>query len=162
MADGTPLEALENGSIQDAADAAKMAEIMRDINASGGGAAPPPQPQMMQSAPPMMQQMPMQMQMPMHMPMQQQQRYVPVDDDEYKPRKKNMWSNISSSLRDPVMVAILVFIVSLPVLHTQLAKVAGWAFAVGGQLSWLGLIALSLISGILFGTMKGVASLVGL
>ena len=93
---------------------------------------------------------------------QQQQRYIAVDDDEYKPRKKNMWSNISSYIRDPIIVTTLLFVLMLPMLHTQLAKVAGWAFAVGGQLSWLGLIAISIIGGIGFGLVRGAANLAGL
>lgn len=170
MADGTSLEDLERGNVPEVtADAAKMAEIMNLVNASGGAeaqSAPAPQPQMMQAMPPQMNMHPMHMGgggMPPHfMQQQQQQRYIAVDDDEYKPRKKNMWSNISSYIRDPIIVTTLLFVLMLPMLHTQLAKVAGWAFAVGGQLSWLGLIAISIIGGIGFGLVRGAANLAGL
>ena len=74
--------------------------------------------------------------------------------------KKNFWSTTLERIRDPLFVSILVFVLSLPVLHTLLGKYASWAFAVGGQLSWLGLISLSLLSGLLFGTYKTVSDLV--
>ena len=152
MADGTPLDVIESGgSVDNAADAARMAELMRDVNASDL----PDGPQMMNmprvSAPPM-RNVPRQAAPP--------PAYTPVDDD-YKPRRKNVWGNISGKLRDPLIVSVIVFALSLPVLHTMLAKYVGWAFAVGGQLSWLGLIALSLLAGVIFGLAQGISSLVG-
>jgi hypothetical protein len=166
MSEGTSLEDLEaGGDISAAADEAKMAEIMREINTpdGGSGGGMPPMGGVMQPRAPMMMAPPPQ---PRY-----QQHYVEVEDDggEYTkplrrgaPKKKNMWSSIVEKLRDPLLVAILVFVVSLPVLHTLVAKYAGWAFAVGGQLSWLGLIALSLASGVLFGILQGAANLLGL
>jgi hypothetical protein len=166
MSEGTSLEALESGDISAAADEAKMAEIMREINApdgggmGGGGGGGMPLGGSMQPRMPMM--------MP---PMQQMraapQNYVDMDDEEPPRRrngskKKNIWSSIVEKLRDPLLVTVLVFVVSLPVLHTMVAKYAGWAFAVGGQFSWLGLIALSIVSGALFGLLQGAANLLGL
>ena len=169
MSEGTSLESLETGDIGAAADEAKMAEIMREINTpdgSAGGGMPlggSMQPRMS-------------MQAPMYAPQQQQQQrqqrmpqnYIDMDEEE-APRarrgiakKKNIWSSIVEKVRDPLLVAVLVFVVSLPVLHTMAAKYVGWAFAVGGQFSWLGLIALSLASGILFGLLQGAANLLGL
>lgn len=164
MSEGTPLDALETGDISNAADSAKMAEIMRDINASGGGgempmpAATSAGPSMMVSAPPMRPMPPM---MQMHQAPHHAGNYTEVEEHDYKPRKKNMWSNITSRLRDPLIVMILVFVLSLPMLHTQLAKYASWAFAVGGQLSWFGLIAMSLLAGVLFAGIQGVGDLAG-
>lgn len=158
MADGTPLESLENGDIPNAADAARMQEIMSDINAPS-----PPMgslPAMQQSTGPM--RMPPQ-QPPMYNPnvqAQQQPQYVAVEEEEVKPKKMNIWSSILERIRDPLFVVLLVFVLSLPVLHTQLAKYASWAFAVGGQLSWLGLGALSLLAGVLFASYRGVMDLV--
>jgi hypothetical protein len=163
MSEGTSLEALETGDISAAADEAKMAEIMREINAPdgpvGGGGTPlggSMQPRMPLYA-------------PQHHQQQQQrmpQNYVDMDEEEAprarRGKKKNIWSSIVEKLRDPLLVAVLVFVVSLPVLHTMAAKYVGWAFAVGGQFSWLGLIALSLASGILFGVLQGAANLLGL
>jgi len=163
MADGTPLESLENGDVQNAADAARMQEIMRDIDTPSGGAAPMGTlPSMQQSSGPMR---PMMQQPPMynpHVQMQQQQQYVAVEEEEEsKPKKKNIWSSILDRMKDPIVVALLVFVLSLPVLHTQLAKYASWAFAVGGQLSWLGLGTVSLLAGLFFGVDRGVSDLVG-
>ena len=193
---GTPIDALESGNVTNAADASRMAEILRDMNASGadvaaGGAAmPPPQmmPQMQQQQqmmPQMQQQMMPQMQMPMPMnamgpvgsmngqlPMmvqqqqqqqqQQQPSFVPYDDEPTNAPKKNVWSNILDRLVDPLIVAVLIFTLSLPVLQTFLSKYATWAFSLGGQLSWLGLIAKSLLGAVLFALYKMAASALGL
>ena len=190
---GTPIDALESGNVTNAADASRMAEILRDMNASGadvaaGGAAPPP-PQMMpqkQMQPQMQPQMQMQQQMPMmQMPMpmnamgpvggmngqipmmvqqqQEQQQFVPYEDDSTSVTpKKNIWSNILDRLFDPIIVAVLVFTLSLPVLQTFLSKYATWAFSLGGQLSWLGLIAKSILAGVLFALYKVASSALGL
>lgn len=160
MSEGTPLDALETGEVSNEADSARMAQILQDMNASGGAGdaqAPmmPPQPM-----PPMMPMQPMPM-MPRQQQQQQQRGYVPVEE-EYRPRKKNVWSNLVERLRDPLIVGILFFVLSLPMLHTQVAKVAGWAFAVGGQLSWLGLASFSLLAGLLFAIVQGGADLIGL
>ena len=156
MADGTPIDVLESGGdIDHAADAERMAELMRDVNAVSGDL--PPTPQTMNMAP---------VSAP---PMRQMGRappppaYTPIEED-YRPpsRRKNIWGSISEKLRGPLMVSVIVFVLSLPVLHTMLAKYAGWAFAVGGQLSWLGLIVLSLLAGTAFGIGQLGMSLLGL
>ena len=164
MSEGTPLEAIEQGDIQNEADAARMQEILRDIDQPSGGSAPMGTlPSMQQSSGPM--RMPMQAPMynpQMMMPQQQKQAYVPVQDEEdVKPKKKNIWSSILERLRDPLFVIVLMFVLSLPALHTQLAKYASWAFAVGGQLSWLGLGSLSLTAGLLFGLYRVIIDLLG-
>ena len=185
---GTPIDALESGNVTNAADASRMAEILRDMNASGadvaaGSASPqmmaPPQmqPQMQMQMMPQMQQMPMPMnamapvgsmngQIPMMVQQQQQQQsnFVPYDDEPSNATgpKKNVWSNILDSLIDPLIVAVLIFTLSLPVLQTFLSKYATWAFSLGGQLSWLGLIAKSLLGAVLFALYKMAASALGL
>lgn len=154
MSDGTPLEALETGAdIPNTADAEKMAEIMREMNAVQ---SPEPMPNRMVTAPPM--------RTGGGGPrMQVSHNYEEVEEQEYRPaqRKSNVWRTVTSKIRDPLFVALLVFVLSLPILHTHLAKYAGWAFAVGGQLSWIGLAALSLLAGVLFAGFQGVAHLVG-
>ena len=185
---GTPIDALESGNVTNAADASRMAEILRDMNASGADVAngapqqlPPPQmmSQMPQQLPQQMPQMPQQMmqQMPMmpmggmngQMPMmvqqqqQQQPNFVPYDDESNSVApKKNVWSNILDRLIDPLVVAILIFTLSLPVLQAFLSKYATWAFSLGGQLSWLGLIAKSLLGAVLFALYKAAGSALGL
>ena len=181
---GTPIDALESGNVTNAADASRMAEILRDMNASGadvaaGGAAVPPPQMMPQMQPQMPMQMPIQMPMPMNamgpvggmngqIPMmvqqqQQQPQFVPYEDDSTSAApKKNVWSNILDRLFDPIIVAVLVFTLSLPVLQTFLSKYATWAFSLGGQLSWLGLIAKSILAGVLFALYKVAGSALGL
>jgi hypothetical protein len=170
---GTSLEALETGNVPDAADSAVMEAILREMNASGAtvvdapmGGTPPSQ----QSAPPTMLPPPSHAAMMMPPPRHQQHHYapqnyyVPVEEDDVRPtkRRKNVWSTLLEGLRDPFLVACIVCIVSLPVLQTYAGKYAGWAFAVGGQLSWLGLIAKALLAGALFGLLRLATDLLGL
>jgi hypothetical protein len=117
--------------------------------------------QPMQPMPPMMMHAPPQYQ---EAPPQYQHHYVPVDEPDYKPKKKktNIWTSILERIRDPIFVILIVFLVSLPVLHTFAAKHAAWAFAVGGQLSWFGLTAVSLLAGILFGVYRATSDVLGL
>jgi hypothetical protein len=160
MADGTPLDVIESGaSVDNAADAERMAQLMRDVNASGGGLPETPQTMNMApvSAPPMRNAV-----SGNRVAQAPPPQYTPVDDDYRPSRRKNVWGSISGKLRDPLMVSVIVFVLSLPVLHTLAAKYVGWAFAVGGQPSWLGLIALSLLGGVVFGVAQGITNLVGL
>lgn len=171
MSEGTSLESLENGDVSEVADAQRMQAILSDMNASGAEVESPTQQSMppMQRAPPMQQPSynmqarqpmpPMRMMDPM---MEQQEsyyapppspQYIPIDEERVaKPtKKKNVWSSVLDGIRDPFVVAILIFVLMLPMLHTFVGKYATWAFAVGGQLSWFGLLALSLAGGIVFG-----------
>ena len=162
-AEGTSLDALETGEISATADSAKMAQIMADMNASGGGVdmgMPPEPPQPMGPMPPMQH----------HMMAPPQYRgpppnYVAVDEPvDYMPsvtRKRNMWSSITHNLQGPILFSVLFFLLSLPMLHTVAAKYASLAFAVGGQFSWLGLAAFSLLGGLLFGVVGGLGRLLG-
>lgn len=164
---GTSLEDLDRGDVKNTADTEHMAAIVREMNASGAyvegsGKAPsmqmPPM-QAMQPMPPMMHGMGMPPSMP---PMPPMPNYVHVEEDapaEYRPKKKNLWSTVVDQIRDPMFVAVLVFVLSLPVLHTLIGKYATWAFAVGGQLSWLGLLLKSVLAGILFGVYRVAMSL---
>lgn len=165
MSDGTPLEDLESGSVSHAADAGRMNEILRDMNASGAEVASTQQAPPTQPMPPMppMQQMPSMQQMNHPMMYQQMMPAPPTNsyiavEDAPRPKKRNAYSSALGSLRDPLFVTILMFVLSLPVLHTFVGKYATWAFAVGGQLSWLGLGALSVLAGVLFGLIQGGAN----
>jgi hypothetical protein len=182
---GTPIEALETGNVTNTADASRMAQILQDMNASGAEVAanpvissappPPPPPQMMPQQMPQFQMPPqaansMTGQIPMMVQQQQQQQQIPSNFVPYEDEsaayngvpKKNMWSNILDRLVDPLLVAVLIFTLSLPVLQTFLSKHATWAFSLGGQLSWLGLIAKSIFGGLLFALIKMGASMAGL
>jgi hypothetical protein len=166
---GTSLEELENGDVSNTADENRMAAILADMNASGAEVAsgvnmPARQPM------PLMQPMPsnqMSMQMPPLMynpnpPMNQ--NYVPIQTNTPKRsaiKKKNIWSSIVDTIRDPIVVAFIVFLISLPALHTFAGKYAGWAYVLGGQLSWLGLIAKAVLGGALFAVYRIGVGLLG-
>lgn len=162
--EGTPIDAIENGEVTDAADSQHMQAILAEMNASGADIANGPgvsQPQVPQPRPPMRPNAVM-----------PQRQYIDDDEDVYMPppqqRKHSSISrggtsrSILDRVSDPIFVAFLVFVLSLPVLHTYLARYAGWAFAIGGQLSWLGLIALSLLGGTLFGIYRASRDILGL
>lgn len=159
MSEGTPIDAIESGDVSDAADSQHMQAILADMNASGADIANGP------GMPPPQGQQPMPTMRPQHPPMynpnppMQQRHYV---DDEPAPRKRSSSIGILDRVSDPIMVAILIFVLSLPVLHTYGARYASWAFAIGGQLSWLGLIALSLVGGALFGIYRASRDILGL
>ena len=165
MSEGTPLDALESGEVATTADASLMNDILREMNASGAEIASAPSaalPPSHAASPPMM---PMQPAGPMYYssmppPPPPQNHYIPVDEAPVRARKKNVWSSIAESVRDPIYVTVLIFVLSLPVLHTFLAKYASWAFAVGGQFSWLGLIAISLVGGVLFGLLQSASNMI--
>jgi hypothetical protein len=159
MSEGTPIDAIESGDVSDAADSQHMQAILADMNASGADIANGPGiSQGQQPMPPMRPQQPLMYNPNPPMHPQQQRQYV---DDEPAPRKRNT-SSILDRISDPIMVAVLIFVLSLPVLHTYGARYASWAFAIGGQLSWLGLIALSLVGGALFGIYRASRDILGL
>jgi len=165
---GTPLEALESGDVANAADANRMANILRDMNASGADvvSAQPAQ-QMglpMQPMPPMQAMQPQMNSMSNPLPpmMHQQRNYVPIDEEPsgYAPVRKNIWSRILEQMIDPLFVGLIVLVLSLPALHTFAGKYASWAYLLGGQLSWAGLALKSLVAALLFGLYRAVSDYV--
>ena len=146
---GTSLESLESGNVANAADEARMAAILRDMQVTDETAQRDPMPANI-PMPPMHPHPPT---APQHNP-----QYVPVDEPVEVPvtksKRTNIWSRILSNVRDPLIVAILMFVLSLPGFHTVIAKVVPWAFAVGGELSYLGLIVKSLFAGALFAVLQ--------
>jgi hypothetical protein len=160
MSEGTPIEAIENGNVSDAADTQHIQAIIAEMNASGADIANGPGiPQVQQPMPPMRGSgMP-----PMYNPIpppQHQRHYV--DDERVVPSKHNALTSVVERIADPLVVAVILFVLSLPVLHTYAARYVSWAFAIGGQLSWLGLIALSLVGGAVFGIYRTGRDILGL
>ena len=170
--EGTPIDALESGNVPNSADAARMAQIMQDINASGGDIGGVPQNELMpqeRQALPQARQAPPQM-LPPHsgIPMAgmtgqmpamvqappQNSQFVPYDEPVGGHPRKNVWGTFMERLTDPLVVAVLIFVLSLPALQTLGSKYAPWAFAIGGQLSWLGLITKAVFGGLLFWLFK--------
>ena len=167
MSDGTPLEAIESGDVANTADESRMQAILRDMNATNqdSRAQMPPQPHM-QDRMPLPSQQPMPPMLHMNEPMYRSppppvQVQVPYTQDEEEKPKKNMWAYLLDQIRDPLFVIALFFVLSLPAFHTLVGKYATWAFATGGELSWLGLGSLSLLAGILFSLFRVVCTLAG-
>jgi hypothetical protein len=163
--EGTSLEALESNEITNSADASRVQAILRDMNASGADVmegsqqqGPPMQPMPslhpMNTLPPPIDARQMDM-----APRRLSSQYIPVEE---APRKPSLVSGLAERVRDPLFVTVLMFVLSLPMLHTALNKHASWAFAVGGQLSWIGLITLSIVAGLLFGIYKTTVDIFGL
>jgi len=157
---GTSLESLESGNVANAADEARMAAILRDMQVTeepgsqGQGQRDP---------------MPSNIPMPtMHPnPPSMNSQYVAVEEAEpaeqvipVKQKRGNIWSRILANIRDPLIVVVLMFVLSLPGFHTVVSKVVPWAFAVGGELSYLGLIIKSLFAGGLFAALQVGASFI--
>ena len=171
--EGTSLEDIENGNIKDVADNSIMSDILRDMNAIDAQQPQYQQPQPQYQQPqPQYQQQPQPMPEPPSMPMYPNITLpsmamptfptIPAVTQRYQEEptvepptaaataRKNVWSSMFEMLRDPIIVAIIVGLLSLPALHTRLSKSLKWAYAVGGSLSWTGLILQSIIGGAAF------------
>jgi hypothetical protein len=181
---GTPLEDIEMGNVKNEADAATMRELMADIDGGAdqsgefptGGREefPTQQPQPRMAMPSMPAMMPMRgASMPPMQPhpsqmSQMSQMYDEQEEyQEEEPRpkykvaataapKKNIWSTAIETIRDPLIVGILIFVLSLPSLHTFVGRHASWAYKVGGQLSWVGLGLTALVGALAFGLYRAV------
>lgn len=64
--------------------------------------------------------------------------------------KGNMYSDIISQIKQPLLVAIIVFIVSLPIINVLIGHYLPSLLRIGGDLTTAGLVVKSLIGGFLF------------
>jgi hypothetical protein len=143
MADtGTSLESLETGDVTNQADADRMAAILRDMNAAADGPSAPREPM-----PSMVPRMPMAA-APSPPIFSEEPTEMPVAAP--TKRRGNFFNAAFERIKEPLLVACLMFFLSLPMFHSAASKVVPWAFAVGGELSYLGLIIKSLFAGGLF------------
>ena len=144
---GTSLESLETGDVANQADAERMAAILRDMNAAESTQREP--------MPSMVPRMPMPTS-DLRQPSQQQQQQPAFEEESEEPspgpakRRGNLFNTVFERIKEPLAVACLMFFLSLPMFHSAASKVVPWAFAVGGELSYLGLIVKSLFAGGLF------------
>ena len=136
------MESLESGEVANTADAERMAAILRDMNAAEEGAEREPMPSMVPRMP-----------MPPTNP-EPPVSYTETAPKVNKPRRSNFFATIFEKSKGPLIVACLMFILSLPAFHSAAAKVVPWAFAVGGELSYIGLIVKSLFAGGLFAALN--------
>jgi hypothetical protein len=124
MADvGTSLESLETGEVSNQADAERMAAILRDMNAAADAPQREPMPSMVPRMP-----------LPasdMGAPPQ-----VRAHEDEGEitmpaKRKGNLFNAVFERIKEPLLVACLMFFLSLPMFHTAAAKVVDEMLATG-------------------------------
>ena len=64
--------------------------------------------------------------------------------------KGNMYSDIISQVKQPLLVAIIVFIVSLPVINVLIGHYIPSLLRIGGDLTTVGLVVKALVGGFLF------------
>ena len=81
----------------------------------------------------------------MHAPQQQALPPALVDS-----ANGNFYSDIISQLRQPLLVAIIIFLVSLPVLNVLIGHYLPSLLRMGGDLTTVGLVVKSLFGGLLF------------
>ena len=81
----------------------------------------------------------------------QQQYQEPATTEPPAPAKKNVFAHITDALKLPVVVALVFFLLSLPVVDLYLSRYAHWAFSSGGNLSIAGLAIKSLAAGLIMG-----------
>ena len=169
---GTPISSLESGSVNNKADNALMQQILAEMDQAGAsvqqGSVNPPMGSIptysphddTSSGPVRPGMMP---QMPQYAP-----RNMYAEEPEEMPTKryvaprKNFASAILDWLRDPLFIAVVVFLVSLPAVHTYASSVVPMFYSVGGSLSWLGLSVKALIVAIAFILFRGVTHIFGL
>ena len=173
----TPLNKIESNEVSEppTSDDDRVKRILADMNAG-----PEEQPQEQshdeapgRQAPPQYEYQPeqQQMAMPPHMmpaghpmmgrPMPQQMMQQPPPQYEEQapepvptppaPAKKNVFAHITDALKLPVVVALVFFLLSLPVVDLYLSRYAHWAFSAGGNLSIAGLAVKALAAGLIMG-----------
>jgi hypothetical protein len=74
--------------------------------------------------------------------------------------KKNVFAHITDALKLPIVVALVFFLFSLPVVDLHLAKYAPWAFSAGGNLSIPGMAVKALAAGAVMGLYDTIDKLV--
>jgi hypothetical protein len=64
--------------------------------------------------------------------------------------KGNMYSDIIAQIKQPLLVAIIVFIVSLPIVNVLIGHYLPSLLRIGGDLTTAGLVVKALVGGFLF------------
>jgi hypothetical protein len=68
---------------------------------------------------------------------------------------------VTQQLRGPVAVAIIVFLLNLPVVTSILSRYASWMYLSSGEISVGGLLVKAVLAAILFAAYQGVTAVVG-
>ena len=83
-------------------------------------------------------------------PVPQQQQVMIQQPTLIDTAKGNIYSNIISQVKQPLLVAIIIFIVSLPVINVLIGHYIPSLLRIGGDLTTAGMAAKALIGGFLF------------
>lgn len=67
---------------------------------------------------------------------------------------------LTSHLRGPVAIAIIVFLLNLPVITSILSRYASWMYLSSGEISIGGLLVKALLAAVLFAVYQGIAAVV--
>jgi hypothetical protein len=67
-----------------------------------------------------------------------------------QPTKGNMYSDIMTQMKQPLLVAIIIFIVSLPIINVLIGHYLPSLLRLSGELTTVGLVVKSLVGGFLF------------
>lgn len=184
MPQSTPLEKIETNEVPDgqASDEERVQRIIREMN-SGDEQQPSEAPgpsyrqqqepaaYQHQGGPPVYQPLagapmmgrPMVGYAPQYdAPVQQGQGQAQAHEAAPEPvvSKKNVFAHITDALKLPIVVALVFFLFSLPVVDVHLAKYAPWAFSAGGNLSIPGLAVKALAAGAVMGLYDTIDKLV--
>lgn len=74
--------------------------------------------------------------------------------------KKNVWAHITDIFKLPVIVGVIFFVLSLPIVDVYLAKYANWAFSNSGTLNMTGLAVKALGAGAIMGVYETIDKLI--
>jgi hypothetical protein len=90
------------------------------------------------------------------------ERMVP-DPAANKKIKKNTWKTVSESfmesIRSPLAVAVIMFLLNLPVVTNILSRYVSWMYLSSGEISIGGLMIKSLLAAVFFATYQGISVL---
>jgi hypothetical protein len=64
--------------------------------------------------------------------------------------KGNIYSDIISQIKQPLLVSIIIFIISLPIINVLIGHYIPYLLRIGGDLTTVGLVVKSLLGGFLF------------
>lgn len=76
-----------------------------------------------------------------------------------KPKAASWKDSIAVAMRGPVAVAIIVFLLNLPVVTSILSRYASWMYLSSGEISVGGLLVKALLAAVLFAAYQGVSTL---
>lgn len=182
MPQSTPLDKIEADTVPDkeASDEERVSRIIQEMNSDNDETAPGvPQMQQQQQqdqqpqfnripnstryvADPAMQPHPSQMMYdePDNRVRQNDAPANKIEEPVMASAKKNIWAHITDIFKIPVIVSVIFFILSLPIVDVYLAKYAGWAFSSSGTLNMTGLAVKALGAGVIMGLYETIDKLI--